>query len=73
MATITILPGEQFEHIHSESSTSKVVSGTGRMVLQSNLLTVKQGDNISVPANCSHSFTNTGITPLVIECGYGPR
>lgn len=73
MATISILPGEHFEHIHATASSSTILNGVARVTMHAESRTVRAGECIAVPANCSHEFENIGDVPLVIECGYGPR
>lgn len=71
---LTIYPGcEMSLHEHEKrNETWSVVKGIATVILESNILTLEEGENINVPAGVSHKIcNNTDFDIEVIEVGYG--
>ena len=71
-ATIAVGTATQ-EHYHPKSEEIYyILSGTGRMKLESELRDVGPLDAIAIPPGVRHKIWNTGTVPLVLLCCCAP-
>lgn len=69
MASIILTPGEEFEHLHAGVSITRLDSGAVELRLPSGAQTLRQGEEVEVPAQTPHRLVNVGTTEAVIYCG----
>ena len=69
MAKIILVPGEQFEHMHSSSSVTRLDAGSVELQLPDATHILREGEEIQVPAQTSHRLVNIGSTDAVVYCG----
>ena len=70
MATITLNPGERFEHAHDHLSTTCLVAGEVQFQVGGRPVTLSLGEPVEVPAGLSHAILNIGKIPARIHCGH---
>lgn len=59
------------KHLNTEE-LYHITSGTGRMVLGDETLTVQTGDTILISPGTAHQLINTGTEPLILLCACAP-
>ena len=70
MARIELEPGEVFEHRHDSPSTTMLVAGVVDFTLDGKTRRLVPGEQVTVPANKSHSSANGGSAVAVIVCAH---
>jgi mannose-6-phosphate isomerase-like protein (cupin superfamily) len=68
MAKIILEPGEVFEHFHSESSQTVLLEGRVQMAFGEKMIPLVVNQAVNVPAQQSHTLTNSGATDAVVWC-----
>lgn len=65
---MTITPGEQFEHAYDQDTDVIVVAGTVELVMDGQRVSLDPDARRRVGANVSHTLTNPGEAPAVVDC-----
>ncbi len=68
MATITLSPGERFEHYHQEVTVSTLVDGKAVMDIDGTQQVMKTGKEMLIPAGTKHAMINSGEKEAKITC-----
>lgn len=72
MAKITLLPGEEFEHFHSEKSITILTAGKASIKLGNEKeKQMKIGISIEIPEKVSHLISNNGNIECSLDCYHG--
>jgi quercetin dioxygenase-like cupin family protein len=70
MARILLESGERFDHIHPTPSTTTLVRGKVRFLLNGVETALTRGAIVEVPAGVPHELINLGRTKAAIDCAH---
>ena len=64
-------PGEVFEHMHQEDSTTILLEGNVDIVIDGDRAALVTGQPKSIPGGTGHWLINVGTTIAMLKCVHG--
>lgn len=68
MASITLNPGESFEHIHTTESITTHVEGMLELLIEDKRIQLRINEAVVIPPMVTHTIVNIGSSIAIFDC-----